>query len=206
MILTNGDSPSSELAKAESLKRDVLIAVDGAANSAKNLGLTPNIICGDYDSVSLEAATEDFPNAEFIPTPDQNYADLEKAILLAMERGATEIVVLGASGGRLDHTLGNLAVMQRYSSAVKLVFLDDFGSCHSLSTPQTFRFHVDLGDTVSLVAFQPNSIVSIKGVKWELKDYPLPVGTQGVSNLAASNIIEVSVANGAVFVLISKSV
>ncbi len=204
MILTNGDSPSAALAKAESLKHDLLIAVDGAANRARLLALTPNIICGDYDSVSLEAATEDFPTAEFIPTPDQNYADLEKAILLSIERGATEIAVLGASGGRLDHTLGNLAVLQRYGSSLKLVFLDDFGSCRSISAPQAVRFHVNIGDTVSLITFQSNSIVSIKGVKWELEDYPLPVGTQGVSNLAAFNTIEVSVASGAVFVLILK--
>ena len=206
MILTNGDSPSSQLAKAESLRHDLLIAVDGAANRAKQLSLTPNIICGDYDSVSLEAAAEDFPAAEFILTSDQNYADLEKAILLAVERGATEIAVLGASGGRLDHTLGNLAVMQRYGGAVKLVFLDDSGSCRSLSAPQTVRFQVKIGDTVSLVAFQSNSVVSIKGVKWELEEYPLPVGTQGVSNLAASNTVEVSVSSGAVFVLISNLV
>lgn len=178
--------------------------MDGAANRAKHLGLTPNIICGDYDSVSLEAATEDFPTAEFIPTPDQNYADLEKAILLAIERGATEIAVLGASGGRHDHALGNLAVLQQYSGVVKLVFLDDSGSCRSLSAQQTVCFNVDVGDTVSLVAFQSNSIVSIKGVKWELEDSLLPVGTLGVSNLAASNTVEVRVASGAVFVLISK--
>ena len=56
-----------------------------------------------------------FPNALVVPTPDQDFADLEKAVLLARERGATHIAMLGATGGRMDHTLGNFALLQRYA-------------------------------------------------------------------------------------------
>src|SRR5262245_45458987 len=115
LILANGEPPSEALAQALSSCHDLLIATDGAAHRAAGLRLTPDIICGDFDSVQLEVARQEFPIAEFYPTPDQEQGDLEKAIQLALERGADAITILGAGGGRIDHTLANFALLLRYS-------------------------------------------------------------------------------------------
>src|SRR5687767_12152690 len=107
LILANGESPSQELAQQLAAEHEFIIATDGAAHRAAGLELSPQLICGDFDSVVLSVAQQEFPHAEFLPTPDQDFADLEKAIRIAIERGATAITIIGACGGRIDFTLAN---------------------------------------------------------------------------------------------------
>ena len=70
LILVNGEPPSEELAQRLAGEHDRVFATDGAAHRAVGLGLTPDVICGDFDSVNLDVAKAEFPRAEFVPTPD----------------------------------------------------------------------------------------------------------------------------------------
>src|SRR5689334_8533574 len=101
LILVNGVSPSAALAQELAARHDLLMATDGAAHRAADLGLIPSIVCGDFDSAQLDVARLEFPEAEFLPMPNQERGDLEKALLLARERGATAITITGAGGRRM---------------------------------------------------------------------------------------------------------
>jgi thiamine pyrophosphokinase len=194
LILANGDPPSAELAQRLAQEHDLLLATDGAAHSAASLGVTPDIICGDFDSVDLAAARRDFPRAEIVPTPDQNHADLEKALLLARERGATAVTILGAGGGRIDHLFANFALLLRYGCDLPLCIADDASRVWPVCG--AFTLAAEAGDTVSLIALESGVCVSIRGVKWELHEENLLPGTLGVSNVAAGSEVCVEAHRG----------
>jgi thiamine pyrophosphokinase len=211
VILANGEPPSAAFARAVILQHDLLIATDGAARKAVALGLAPQLICGDFDSLDLEMARTQFPASEFVETPDQDLADLEKALLLARERGATEITLLGAGGGRVDHTLAAVALLVRYQRDMNLVLQHDGSSVRALSgtadTPGRLRLTTRPGDIISLIAFSPANRVSMSGVEWPLEAALLPVGTHGVSNVAQGDSVIVEVYEGVVLIchLVSES-
>ena len=193
-----------ETARAAAEKHDLLIAADGAAHRAAALGLTPGLICGDFDSVELDVARSEFPNTEFVETPNQNLADLEKALLLARERGATEITLLGAGGGRIDHALTTIALLLRYHGEIALTLRHDGSAVRAVSgtvgTPGNLRLDTRPGDTISLIAFSPANRISLSGVAWPLQNARLPVGTHGVSNVAKNDEVTVEITEGVVLV------
>lgn len=204
LILANGDTPSRELAHRLVRQHDLLIATDGAVHRAAGLQLCPHIVCGDFDSALLERAQQEFPEAEFIPTPDQDHADLEKAIQVALNRGASRITVIGATGGRLDFTLANMALLLRYYTEVELQVVDDTTVVHVVGSETDRAGEVVLdaqpGERVSLLSLSGQAHVSITGVEWPLQDYPLPVGTRGVSNVVRDHPVIVRARRGAVLV------
>lgn len=199
LILANGDPPSPLLAQRLAAKHDLLIATDGAANHAPTLGIVPHIISGDFDSIEAETARQAFPEAQFLPTPDQEFADLEKAIHLAQERGATTITIVGAFGGRIDHTLGGIALLLRYQREIAVTLIDDRAQMWLLAAEaasETFTFPAMPGDTISLFALDAGVYVTAQGVKWPLRDELLAIGTRGVSNVAEAETVRLAARGG----------
>lgn len=200
MILADGDPPSPALAQRVADEADVCIAADGAAHKAILLGITPDIVCGDFDSARLEEIRVAFPHTEIVPTPDQNAADLEKAINLSCERGATQIALLGATGGRLDHTLTSFSLLRAYADTLPICLLDDHSTVRALTGEQTYTFAAASGETVSLVTFE-DAVISIMGVEWPLDHFALSPGTRGVSNIARDTQVVVYAHTGSVYVI-----
>ncbi len=204
LILANGDPPSTRLAQRLARAHDLIMATDGAAHQAAALGLRLDIICGDFDSIRMPDARSAFPDAEFIATPDQEQADLEKAIGLARTRGATTITLLGATGGRIDHTLAAFALLLRYHAEVVLALEDDRSVVRAVSgaleQPGELTLTAKIGDTISLISFDGAARVTLVGTRWPLRDELLPVGTRGVSNRAERERVVVRARGGAVLV------
>jgi thiamine pyrophosphokinase len=204
LILANGEPPSVELAGRLAAEHDLLIAADGAAQRALALGLRPDIICGDFDSVQMDVARSAFPAAEFVPTPDQDKGDLEKALLLALERGARRITIMGTAGGRIDHMLANHALLLCYHRELDLAIVEDGAQVRAISgrpgTPGVLTLATTPGDTVSLISFEATARVSITGVRWEVHDLDLLPGTRGISNMAEGEHVLVEVSAGTVLV------
>ncbi len=206
VILANGQQPTAQFAKSIIENADVFLAADGAAFYAKALGFVPDIISGDFDSIRVENAREMFPDAEIVPTIDQEFADTEKAIRLLIERGVTEITLIGATGGRMDFTFANIALLLRYGREVDLRCLHDDGAEHITeirAVKETMcRFEARQGNALSLLAFEDGVRVSIKGVQWTLENAPLPIGTHGISNVVTANAVEVVAHSGTVLIFL----
>ena len=203
LILANGDPPSVQLAHFLAGEHDLLIAVDGAALRAVELGLKPHIICGDFDSAQPDDARRAFPDSEFVLLADQDRGDLEKALLLAIDRGGTRITIAGAAGGRVDHTLANFALLLQYGE-VPCSIVDDFGVTYCVSgtadSPGVRAISTSIGDVVSLVTFDGAARVTLTGTRWPLYEELLPIGTRGISNVAVTQCVEVHVHSGAILV------
>lgn len=179
------------------------MATDGAARYAMEMGIAPHIVCGDFDSLHLEKAKEALPHAEFLPTPNQDRADLEKALHIAQERGAKAVTITGAAGGRIDHLLANFALLLRYHHEFPLCIADDYSEVRALSGREgavsEFALQTAPGDGVSLISPNGDARVSLYGVQWALEDYLLPTGTMGVSNIAIGTQVVVKVQGGTLF-------
>lgn len=196
LILANGETPSLPLVQRLLQEHDLILATDGAAHRASELGITPHIICGDFDSVVLERAEQEFPQTTFISTPNQDRADLEKALHLVQERGAKQVTITGAGGGRIDHQLANIALLLRYHTEINLSIVDDLGLVCAVS--DTLTLQTSAGDTISLISLSGSARVTLLGVQWELSDYLLPIGTMGVSNVAQAEQVSLEVTGGTV--------
>ena len=201
LILANGEPSSPALLARLATEHDLFIAVDGAARSASALGQSPDIVSGDFDSVSVEEAQRLFPLAELIPTPDQNHTDLEKAFQIAQDRGAACVTVAGASGKRIDHTLGNFSLLLRWRldlPDLPVTIVTDGSEVRAVTGE--IRLETEAGDAVSLLSFDGQARVSMDGVRWPLQNHTLPVGAGGLLNEALGPRVTVRAEGGIVLV------
>ena len=180
------------------------ICADGAGNSLYDWGIVPAVLVGDMDSINPEALAHYRSCTTVVAIPDQYSTDLEKALTVAIDRGATEITVVGAVGGRIDHTLTNLAILHKYGRRVQLHMVDAQGEGSLWVTAKRLRtitFEHALGSTISLIPFGLVKGVSTVGLKYPLHDEVLAWGIrEGQSNVAVETTVLISFTDGALFV------
>ena len=201
LILANGEPPSAGLLARLVAEHDLFIATDGAALTAARLGVAPNIVNGDFDSLDIEAAKLALPQAEFMPTPDQNQTDLQKAIGIARGQGAVSITAAGAAGRRIDHTLGNFGLLLRCRMDLPdlpMRYVADGSEVRAMVGEMTLE--TETGDIVSLLSFDGQARVSMDGVRWPLQNHPLPVGVGGLLSEATAPRVYIKAEGGVVLV------
>jgi thiamine pyrophosphokinase len=199
VIFANGEV--SEFAAVRDLLRagDTLIAADGGSRHLAQLGRLPALLIGDLDSTP-EAEVERLSRAgvrvERYPVA-KNETDLELAILAAIEAGYHQVVIVGALGGRLDQTLGNIALLGDPRFAGADIRLDD-GREEVWLVRQETTISGRAGDTVSLLPVGGEAhVVVTEGLEYPLKDETLyPYRTRGISNVLVGNEALVSVREG----------
>lgn len=197
LILCDGEPPSGELLHQQAATADLIIATDGAATWAQAAGVRPQVVIGDFDSLHQPHAGWEVVDAG--AHGQQENSDAEKALLLALDRGATEVVLLGATGQRLDHTLANVWLAAKYHDRAAITLLDDYGACQIVSGRHALR--PKAGSVISLVPLTPGVVVRTEGLKWPLAG-PLEPGTRGLSNQAERDETVVEVASGLVAVMV----
>ena len=112
-ILANGELRYPHQVRALAAQAGLLVAADGGSRHARAVGLRPDLIVGDLDSLTaLEREGWVQAGVELIHHPaEKDETDLELALIEAVKRGATEIVVLTALGGRTDQLLANVLLL-----------------------------------------------------------------------------------------------
>lgn len=152
----------------------LVVAADGGARHAAGLGVTVDAWVGDFDSsdgVQLDAPREIHPAAK-------NETDAELAVRVALERGATELVFLGAFGGRFDHAaallLGGVR-LARDGLRVTLSSGDEWAWPLLPASPLSLAFPP--GVTLSVVACQDLRGLTLGGVRWPLRGADVPLGS-----------------------------
>src|ERR1035438_10669190 len=117
IILANGKPPAkSVLSFLTNRGYSILICADGGANSAKKLNVLPNYIIGDLDSITNNTLKYYTERSEIIKIKRQNDTDVEKCIKFAIKKKLNDIVLVGVTGDRLDHTFCNLGIVDRKST------------------------------------------------------------------------------------------
>jgi thiamine pyrophosphokinase len=180
---------------------DLVAAADGGANHLARIGVKPAAVIGDLDSIRAEVRAwvgED----RVVSRPDQELTDLHKALAWAVEeRGATQVVIVGGTGGRLDHALENLALLGRWAGRVELEMQDE--SVRIVPVRSDAVLSTVVGATVSLLPLGRCERVWTTGLRWPLDGEPLDLdGRTSVSNQAAEQRFTVRVDGGTLLVFL----
>jgi thiamine pyrophosphokinase len=176
----------------------MILCADGGADRALSLGVEPDFVIGDLDSLSGQARQRLQPE-QLIRRPDQNSSDLEKALEFALDRKITEVTVIGVGGGRLDHQLFNLHVLERYSQVMDIRCMDSGGSGFFLRG--SVQLICQPGETITLMAFRRASGITTSGLRWNVHNATFEWGVRnGLSNEAADRSVTISVKEGSLFV------
>jgi thiamine pyrophosphokinase len=177
----------------------VLIAADGGLRHLLALGLTPHLLIGDLDSISAaELADCQARGVEIRRYPThKNETDLELALQAALERAGGALLLVGALGGRLDHTLANIALLGDPRLEGREARLED-GLVEVLLIRQSARIHGAAGDLVSLIPLGlPAGGIWTEGLAYPLRgETLLPARTRGLSNVMLAASAGVSLESG----------
>lgn len=180
-VIANGEIRDAARARDRVRRFDLVIAADGGADYLNAWGITPHVIIGDMDSLNPEAWSND-AGIEFIRHPEEkDKTDAELALDLALERGCVRVSFFGALGGRLGHTLGNIALAARHPGRVEIVSEASILTAVDGSTPLSFRG--EPGSLVSMIPFPRAENVRTDGLKYPLENDTLSAGTRGISNV-----------------------
>jgi thiamine pyrophosphokinase len=200
IVFANGLVPDIAALREILRAGDRLIAVDGGYDHLKRLGLLPQVLIGDLDSIDpLDVARLAEQGVQVLRYPvEKDETDLELALVFAAATGACAVVIAGGLGGRLDQTLGNLGLLADPHFAELDLRLDDGSEEVSLIRGSAWIDGAP-GDIVSLVPFTAQA----EGVTTNRLQYPLAgetlfaYRTRGISNVMQAATAEVSLTGGA---------
>ena len=191
-------------ARLKGKKYDYIIAADSGAEYAASLGLKPDVILGDLDSVSAETLehfkNEGCPVKEFRPEKDET--DFDIALKEAISLNPEKITILGATGTRLDHTFTTFfCIMRMLETGVDCEIIDPNNRIYFRNIDFVIRKKEQYGNFVSLVPVTESVILSIKGMKYPLENKKVFRGESLCqSNEIVNEKADISVSDGTVAV------
>jgi thiamine pyrophosphokinase len=207
VIISGGRAPSYEIIKQELKDGSCLICADSGANCLYEYNIYPNIIVGDLDSINHDALNFFMEkNFNIIQYPrEKDFTDTEAAVDKAIELGAKEITILGATGSRIDHILGNVGILLKcLKLGVNSTIKDENNIIRLIDKP--IKLKGNIGDTFSLIPYcETIEALSIYGAKYPLRNYKLKLGSSlGISNEFLKEEISIEFNNGILIVICSK--
>lgn len=201
IVLANGKPPKKNVIRFLREKNySTLICADGGANGAKKLGLIPDYIIGDLDSIKERTINFYKDKSKIIKLEHQNDTDVEKCLKFAIKKEFEEAVLLGVTGNRLDHTFCNLGIVIKFFKKIKLKLIAE----DSVLIPYTGKVELKTfnGEIISLYGFDRKTKITSDGLKYSLKNSALPFGEkESTSNVAVSEEVSLKVIGGIIFVI-----
>lgn len=204
LIFANGELPDLDKARALLRLDDYILCADGGTRHALALGIQPNLVIGDMDSIEkeqLQKLQDTGVEIELFPR-DKNETDLELAINKAIELNPEEIVIVAALGGRTDQSIANISLLSNTQYAARSIRLDD-GVEEILLCRDQVQIHGRSGDIVSLIPWGgPANRVQTENLKWQLNNETLyPDRTRGISNELTSAAASIRIESGLLIVV-----
>ncbi|MDH4207986.1 MAG: thiamine diphosphokinase [Anaerolineae bacterium] len=199
VIVANGPMPQPPLPELHVGERDLVVVVDGGARNALGLGLQPHVVLGDLDSMEPELRQHlDQEGVQFVAYPARkDETDSELAVKYALDRGATDLVLLGALGGRIDHALANIMLLAiPQLEGVRARMID--GSQELTLIRDEAVIEGNPGDVISLLPLAGDATgIHTEGLEYTLHGETLKFGAaRGVSNVLAAPLARVRVGAG----------
>ena len=191
LLIAGGTLGNSEKLKALAKVCDVIICADHGYDYAARLGVVPDILIGDMDSIECGGADIE----KYVYPTHKDYTDSELIMDYAAEKGYDELYLFGFTGTRLDHTLANLSFLCRYDT-LDAVIIDDFNEIRAAKRENIICGKK--GDLVSVIPLGGNlEGVTTENLEYALSDGTISFGTSlGVSNVMTADICRVSIRSG----------
>lgn len=187
---------------------DKVIAVDRGLLFLHEHGIEPDLIVGDFDSLPegiLEPYEDLVPVRKFIPEKDAT--DTEIGVRAALEMGAGQIALLGTTGSRIDHVLGNIQVLAIALQQGVYAFMQDSNNRISLlNKGRTLRKEQMFGDYISFLPLTTEvSALTLQGFRYPLEQYTLTSDNSlGVSNEVTQEEAIISLHEGILIMIESR--
>ena len=204
IIVAGGTPPSKSLIEKEITEDSIIIGVDRGADCLHKYKINPDYLIGDFDSISKE--TLEFFSRQGCKVEKYNSekdeSDTELAILKAKELDADEIIFLGCTGSRLDHTLVNINLLYKCLNYNIKSSIKDSNNMLFL-TDKSVEISGDKGQYFSVLPYYSDvKGLTIRGAKYCLSNYNLNVGSSlTLSNQFKETTVDISFASGILLIL-----
>lgn len=196
VVIGNGDINDYEYISSLIRNDDTIICADGGLRHAEAMGLITNVAIGDFDSYKSDIKVK-----KFVYPERKDYTDGELAVQYAIDNGYDEIMLLGMTGKRLDHTLTDLLLLSKYENSY---LIDDYNEVHIVSSKLVLRDKK--GKTLSIIPV----LSDLKGITTQGLEYPLHDETlffgesRGNSNVVTDDTCIIEVRSGMGIVIINN--
>jgi thiamine pyrophosphokinase len=198
VILANGKFPEHDNPVGILKNAARIICCDGSAGPLLEFGLEPTAIVGDCDS--LESKIIEKYGSLIYRIPEQETNDLSKSVKWCFERGFMEIVILGATGKREDHTIGNISLLTEFAKSVNVKMVTDTGIFYPLL--KSSRIDSNPGQNISIFSIDPQTEISTSGLKYPLVQRRLKNWWEATLNEAISSSFSLDFTGGPLIVYI----
>jgi thiamine pyrophosphokinase len=196
VILADGSFPVHHIPMGYLRNAEHIICCDGSAESLIMADLEPEAIVGDLDSLDPGIA-ERFSDRIYKDS-DQDTNDLTKAVRWCINKGYEEIVILGATGKREDHTIGNISLLTEYARELKVIMVTDTGTFTPLLKSSVVRCLPC--QQVSIFSINPETEITSAGLKYKLNKRRLNNWWEATLNEATGSNFTLEFNNGRVIV------
>ncbi len=197
VIVAAGETESVDILKKNIFYDDFVIAADAGYTKLKAASIEPNLIVGDFDS-------SDIPENDIetiILSPIKDCTDTEFALAQAYERGFREMLIIGALGGRVDHSYANICLVAQYrQKGARVTIIDDKHKIYCLKNEE-----ISVADTrqyVSVFAFAGECKVFFEGFYYGTDVITLtPFDVLGTSNELVEEVGRINVISGTAVII-----
>lgn len=177
VIVANGRYPRHPVPLSVIEEAPYIVCCDGAANHFIEIGGIPDAIVGDCDSISEENKIR-FADRLF-PDKEQETNDLTKSVRFCVENRRKNITIVGGTGIREDHSIGNISLLADYEALANVKMFTNYGVFTPISSRTTFKSFA--GEKVSLFAIGQTPITT-DGLKYPIQNRVLTNWWQGTLN------------------------
>lgn len=189
---------------------DRILAADSGMNALYAAAVTPDIIIGDFDSADekILAFFQQNKAIDFCTlNPEKDDTDTEFAIRESIRRGADSITIIGGTGTRLDHVLGNISLLGiGFEEHIPIELLDEHNRICMIDHSVTLKKKEQYGNYLSLIPYNGNVTgVTLKGLKYPLHDYTMGgFNSLGISNEIVDDEASIELTSGQLLVIESR--
>jgi len=181
---------------------DYIICADGGYHHASKLGIRPNVVIGDFDSIDRAVIPKNITTVAYDQKKDAT--DLELCLNHAKTLSPESVCIIGALSERMDHAIYNILLGLKYDFEIS--FHDDIQCVYYLKSGKTYSFNafrVQNGDTVSFIDLnkKPLSNVFVTGVEYPFDETWFLDGKQSISNVVCDSRGTISIESGALVLI-----
>ena len=207
VIVANGTLCQTNRLLSRIQQADMVIAADGGAVHLHHMGIVPRIIIGDLDSIPeniLSLFKE--KQVKILKHPvRKDQTDMELCMEYAITHGCTDLLIIGATSTRLDHTLANIFILRRLAAqGIPTTLIDAHNDIHIVVSHLTLTGCP--GDLLSVIPISDHvQGLTLEGLEYPLTNQALCMGsTMGISNVFTQDNACISLTSGAVLVIKPK--
>jgi len=198
VIIADGTFPSHEIPLGYIRNAERIICCDGSTQNLIDFGLEPTAIVGDMDSLSDDLAKR-YADRLFADD-DQETNDLTKAVMWCKGMGYNDIAIVGATGKREDHTIGNISLLAEYCKDTNVIMVTDTGIFMPILESSDLESFP--GQQVSLFSLDPETEISSEGLKYPLKRSKLKNWWMATLNEAPGDTFSVKFSSGRIIIYV----